>query len=301
MPIHLPPLSRRRFLQATFAAGAAAVLPRAVAGAPTGVDPNRVALLADTHVWADPARVHHGIRSVETAAAACRQIRALDPLPAHLVIAGDCAADVGEPGDYATLGRLLKPLREAGVTVHLVLGNHDHRENFYAAFPESRPTGKAEVPGKHAGVVKTPRADFVLLDSLDRTNVTPGRLGEAQRRWLAGVLDRGEKPAFVVAHHNPDRREKPSGLTDTAALFDVLVPRRRAKAYAFGHSHAWWYRKREDVHCVNVPAVAWLFDKTSPRGWLDAHLETDGARLVLQTVDESDSRHGQVDRLAWRT
>jgi hypothetical protein len=301
MPIHLPPLSRRRFLRTTLAAGAAAVLPgRARAGEPS-VDPNRVALLADTHVWADPERVHHGIRSVETAAAACRQIRALDPLPAHMIVAGDCAADAGEPGDYVTLGRLLKPLREAGVTVHLVLGNHDHRENFYNAFPESRPKEKPDVPGKHAGIVTTPRADFVLLDSLDKTNVAPGLVGEAQRRWLAEALDAGEKPAIVVAHHNPDWRETPRALVDTAALFEVLLPRRRAKAYAFGHSHAWWYRKREDVHCVNVPAVAWLFDKTSPRGWLDAHLEAGGARLVLQTVDESDARHGQVKRLAWRT
>ncbi len=301
MPLHLPPLSRRRFLRTTLAAGAAAVLPRAAAGAPKAVDPNRLALLADTHVWADPERVHRGIRSVETAAAACRQVRALGPLPAHMIIAGDCAADAGEPGDYATLGRLLKPLREAGVTVHLVLGNHDHRENFYAAFPGSRPEGEPAVAGKHAGVVETPRADLVLLDSLNKTNVTPGLLGEAQRAWLARTLDAPGKPAVVVVHHNPDRREKPSGLLDTAALFETLLPRRRAKAYAFGHSHAWWYRKRDDVHLVNVPAVAWLFDKKAPRGWLDVHLETGGARLVLQTVDESDARHGQVDRLTWRS
>ncbi len=89
-------------------------------------------------------------------------------------------------------------------------------------------------------------------------------------------------------------------LADTPALFKVLAPRRRAKAYIFGHSHAWSYRKEDDVHLANVPATAHLFSKKQPRGWLDARLDAGGVRLALRTVDASDPRDGKSKRLAWR-
>ena len=301
MPIHLPPLTRRGFLKATLAAGAAAVLPGRAFGAEEAVDPNRVALLSDTHVWENTKEPYSGCMPNETCKAALDQLLALSPRPAHLVISGDLAHLAGLPGDYAVLKALLDPVRRGGVAVHLVLGNHDHRANVYAAFPDAKPAGKAPVADKHVGVVETPRAAFLLLDSLNVTNQTPGLLGEAQRAWLARTLDAPGKPALVVAHHNPDRREKVSGLTDTPALFEALAPRGRAKAYVFGHTHAWSYRKEGDVHLVNVPATAHIFGKKQqPRGWLDARLEEDGVRLALRTVDTSDSRDGKTQRLAWR-
>ena len=45
-----------------------------------------------------------------------------------------------------------------------------------------------------------------------------------QLEWLGKALDaRADKPAVVLAHHNPDRLVNIHGLTDTAKLFDVLV------------------------------------------------------------------------------
>jgi len=301
MPIHLPPLSRRAFLKTSLAAGVAAMLPGRLSAGTAAVDVNRVALLADTHVFGDPATVNRDIQSAETAAEALRQVLALDPLPAHLIVAGDCAALAGEAADYVTLARLLKPVRAAGVAVHLALGNHDHREHLCAAFPETRPKGEADVPEKCVGVVTTPRADMVLLDSLNQTNVTPGLLGPAQVAWLDRMLAaRPKKPTLVLAHHDPDRREKPTGLTDTDALFQVLAARRSVQAYVFGHTHRWSVTGTGDVRQVNVPTTAWVFDKKQPRGWVDAHLEADGLRLVLQTLDPSDPRHGKTERLAWQ-
>ena len=85
--------------------------------------------------------------------------------------------------------------------MHLVLGNHDQRENFWAAFPEAKPALPAA--DRHAAVVETPLANWFLLDSLYKTNVTPGLLGAAQLQWLAKALDaHADKPALLVAHHN---------------------------------------------------------------------------------------------------
>ena len=303
MPIELPPISRRRFLAGSLAAGAGLVLPKRLLANQVPADPNRFALLADTHVSEHRDREYRGIKPAEKLALARKEILALRPRPAAMIIAGDCAVTEGNPGDYAVLADLVRPIREGGIPIHFVLGNHDNLENFYKTFPEAKPKGDPPLPGEHVGVVTSPRADWVLLDSLQRSNHTPGLLGEAQLKWLAERLEaKPERPALVVAHHNPDRRKKPSGLVDTGALFEVLSPRRQAKAYFYGHSHAWHHAKMPDgLHLINLPTLVWVFDKTQPRGWVDARLRRDGITLTFSALDKDHRRHGQKLELSWRS
>ena len=59
MPIILPPITRRQFVKSSLALGGTAMLPSHALAAvvdsePIGLDPNRVALLADTHISPDP-------------------------------------------------------------------------------------------------------------------------------------------------------------------------------------------------------------------------------------------------------
>jgi len=301
MPIHLPPVSRRKFLAGSLATGVGLLLPRSVWAAGASGDPNRWALLADTHVWQQRDRIYHGVKSVETAAQACRQIAALDPIPAGAIIAGDCAALKGEPGDYGVLAEELKTLGKAAVPVHFALGNHDHRGHFRTAFPRTLPQGKLPVPDKHVSILETPHANWFLLDSLQKTNFTPGRLGEVQLQWLAKALDaRDDKPALLVAHHNPDKTAKGSGLQDTEAFFKILAARKQVKAYVFGHTHRWALSVRDGIHLINVPTTAWLFSKAQPRGWVDAKLRPDGATLVLSSLDPKTPQHGRSAELQWR-
>jgi 3',5'-cyclic AMP phosphodiesterase CpdA len=230
-----------------------------------------------------------------------RQIVALRPRPTGVIVSGDCVYLQGEPGDYAVLAEEVRPLRQAGLAVYLALGNHDHREHFWTAFPDARPARTPAVAAKHVWIVPTPWANWFLLDSLHKTNYTPGRLGEEQLRWLAAALNaRPYRPALIVAHHHPAKGEKDSGLIDTRAFFDVIAPRKQVKAYFYGHTHEWRVGQRDDVRLVNVPALAWLFDEKQPRGWLDVRLRADGAALVLNTLDPKDSRHGQPTELEWR-
>jgi 3',5'-cyclic AMP phosphodiesterase CpdA len=231
------------------------------------------------------------------------EIRGLGSKPAAAIVAGDCAFLKGEPGDYTLFGELLNPLREAGTAVHLALGNHDQRERLLAAFPEARSQAvPAELPQKCVSLVETPHADWLLLDSLDKTNHSLGLLGQAQMAWLAKALDaRPDKPALVLMHLNPDRLLNIHGLTDTKALFEALMPRRRVKALFYGHTHCWHVGRQAGVHLVNLPAVAWLFDQTEPRGFVTLQVRGDGATLVLHALDHKHPKHGETAELKWRT
>ncbi len=109
------------------------------------------------------------------------------------------------------------------------------------------------------------------MDSLFKTNFTPGLLGKDQLQWLAKSLDaRADKPALLIAHHN---LEGLTGLQDAAALLQIAVDHQQVKAYFYGHTHQWKVRREKEIHLVNVPATAWLFDAKEPRGWLDVTLQ----------------------------
>jgi Icc protein len=302
MPIHLPPLSRRQFLTGSLAAGAGLLLGDRLLADASSVDANRFVLLADIHIWEHRDRDVRGIRPATNFLLARQEFLALAPRPAAAIVAGDCVFDQGQAADYAVLAELVQPIRQAGLSLHLVLGNHDNRENLYATFPDARPSGTPPVVDKHIAVLETPNANWFLLDSLHKTKYTPGRLGTEQLDWLARALDaRPDKPALVVAHHYPDQKPKTSGLEDTQALFDVLLPRKQVKAYVFGHSHRWAHQVQDGFHLVNLPTPAWIFDETQPRGWVDARLRPDGASLTLHALDKTHKANAQTLELTWRT
>src|SRR5688572_13703336 len=182
MPIILPPVSRRRFLTGSLAAASSLILPRRLLSDEKPLDPHRFVLLSDTHVAGDRAFEHvTKIKPWETFSQAAAQIAGLPVRPSAVLINGDCAAMTGLPEDYATLIQGLDPLRRSGLTLHLVLGNHDHRENFSKALPVEGAKQKDDaLTGRHVSFIESERANLFLLDSLDETNKTPGVLGEKQ-------------------------------------------------------------------------------------------------------------------------
>ena len=152
-------------------------------------------------------------------------------------------------------------------------------------------------------VVEAPLANWFLLDSLDVTKQTPGKLGDEQRAWLAKALDaRPDKPAMVMVHHNPILPDavKKTGLLDTAELLEILGPRRQVKALFFGHTHTWRRSEHEGIHLINLPAVAYNFRPEEATGWVDCRLRADGASLELRAHDTQHAEHGKVTDLSWR-
>jgi Icc protein len=301
MPIHLPPLSRREFVRRTLIAGAGWMAGSRLHGATPAVDEHLWALLSDSHVAADRAKEARGTNMAANLAAVVADVLKQPRRPAGALVNGDLAFNTGEDGDYAAFVDLVQPLRAGGIPLHLGLGNHDHRERFWAALRDE-PSVPRPVADRHAALVRSARANWLVLDSLDQTNSSPGLLGETQLAWLAKTLDANPvTPALVMVHHNPVPTPDKKALIDEDALYAVIRPRRQVKAYVFGHSHRW--KVQEDpsgIHLVNLPATGYVFDTAQPSGWVSARIEPRGMRLQLQCVDARRADHGQTVDLAWR-
>lgn len=301
MPIHLAPISRRQFLARSLAAGAGLALSPSLLAATKRTDANSWALLSDTHLAADRGQLERGINMTDHFVTVSRELLALPKNPAGVFITGDCAFNSGQSGDYAVLADLLKPIREARMPVHLALGNHDHRERFWDAF-QAEKAAKRPVNDRQTALLRAPRANWFILDSLEQTRSTPGLLGREQLDWLARSLDANpKKPALVLIHHNPGLEGGNMGLKDTLLLFEVIRPRKQVKAYIYGHTHHWQVEQDSSgIHLINLPPVAYVFQSGEPSGWVHASVEAGGMKLELRCVDPSHKAQGQVHNLEWR-
>ena len=307
MPIILPPITRRQFIQRSLALGGTAMMAsRAWAATDServGLDPNRVALLADTHISADPNSVfpgtkwpgspvgegeHESVNMAGCLAVAAKGVLALNPRPAHLIVNGDCALSNGKEAEYKEFLRLVEPLRAAGITVHVTIGNHDNRENLWKLLPFL----KQEQMGVQAGVIELPHANLILLDSGKK-----GILGDEQLNWLAKQLNqRADKPALIFGHFNPypNRGVRPiKGMRDGASLLKLLAERKHARGYFYGHTHEWQYDRRDHLHLINQPAVSYYFGKGHAHGWVDMKLMETSADLELHCINRKHPQHGE--------
>lgn len=301
MPIYLPPLSRRGFLRRTLLAAAGLTLGPGLFAAEKPADENFWALFSDPHIAANRSLVHLKVNMAEHLERVVTEVAALPVCPAGVFVNGDCAYDTGQKEDYATFASLIKPLRAAGLPVHLTLGNHDNRERFWAALKEERKV-KRPLADKQAVMLATPQVNWFLLDSLEETASTPGLIGKEQLDWLAATLDaNATKPALVIVHHNPGLTENVPGLRDTAALLDVLRPRKQVKAYIFGHTHFWSVSTDDaGLHFINLPPVSYVFQEGKPSGWVRTTVQPDGMKLELRCVDTTHKQHGEIKELKWR-
>jgi 3',5'-cyclic AMP phosphodiesterase CpdA len=302
MPIHLPPISRRQFLTRTLAGAAGLGLGADLLAAAKATDPDSWALLSDIHIAADPSLVARKINMSDHLKQVTGEVLALPKRPAGVFITGDCAYNSGLVADYAHVTDLLELIRKDETPIHLTLGNHDNRERFWDALKHEK-AAKRPLADRQVALIKTPRANWFVLDSLEVTLSTPGLLGQEQLDWLGRELDaNADKPALVLIHHNPGVMATVGGLKDSEALFDVIRPRKQVKAYLFGHTHFWnVYQDPSGIHLINLPPVAYVFLEGQPAGWVHATLQADGMRLECRCLDATHPAHAQVHDLRWRT
>ena len=313
MPIILPPITRRQFIQGSLALGSTAIMTsRALAAAESErveVDQNRVALLADTHISADPNRVypgtkwpgspvkeseHESVNMTNCLVQTAKSVIALNPRPAQLIVNGDCTFGRGSEAEYKQFLKLVEPIRAAGITIHVTIGNHDNRENLWKLIPFL----KKEQMGLQADVIELPHANLILLDSGN------GSLGDKQLNWVAKQLDeRADKPALIFSHYNPynNRGVRPiKGMRDGPSLLKLLAERKHAKAYFYGHTHEWQHDRRDHLHLINQPAVSYYFGKGLAHGWVDMKLTETLAELELHCINRKHTQHGDRRQIIFK-
>jgi 3',5'-cyclic AMP phosphodiesterase CpdA len=302
VPIHLPPITRRQFLTRTLTAVAGLTLVPHLSAANKELNADFWALLSDTHIAADRSRVDHRCNMTDHLETVTRELMLEPDLPAAVFVTGDCAFDAGEIDDYKTFSSLLTPLREAGMPVHLTLGNHDNRERFWNALAAER-TAHRPLADRQAVFLASPRVNWIMLDSLEKTQYTPGVVGAEQLDWLAKTLDANDtKPALIMVHHNPGLLGKVGGLRDTEALFKLIRPRKQVKAIIYGHTHDWHVRRddKSGIHLINLPPTSYVFEDGKPSGWVRATVADDQMTIELRCVDPTHRQNGQTRVLKWR-
>ena len=299
------PSTRRRFLQ-TAATGLVTGVHLAAAERSPSPPPDAtgevVAILNDTHIGEEHGPTHAHPANLRGAVA---WLLALPRRPALVIINGDLAFKVGKPGDYRNFIPLIAPLREAGLPVHLTLGNHDNREEFIRAFPAERSASRLNAH-RHNTVVDLANVRLILLDTLKDTPAAPGRLGAEQIAWLLQEVDaRPDRPVVLVAHHNPtvggDPVHFPGGLEDTAIVWPELVKRPQVKAFMHGHIHDWNLALHSGIHIVNTLATSTVGNKAvSTTGWTLAHFQPTGVELNIHTHVVGHPWSAERKWLFWR-
>ncbi|MEQ9407155.1 MAG: metallophosphoesterase [Fuerstiella sp.] len=305
MPIHITNFSRRAFLKTSLGAGASLLTFEPLQGDQSPDTPEHVALLADTHIDADPTKVVRGSVMASNLLNVVADVLAQPQQPSLAIIDGDCAFNVGLPADYQTLSSLVTAFPAAQIPLHMALGNHDDRPAFLKQFATDH-TDASTVEGKHVSLLKTRHVNWFLTDTLQKVNHVTGEVGAQQRDWLkAALADNRDKPAIVVGHHNPQfnvpENGRVTGLQDTQPLFDLLESFAHVKAYVYGHTHSWNTQQRDSgLHLINLPPVGYVFNETSPIGWVDAAVTADRMQLTLRCIDPGHPDHLTTKTLAWQ-
>ncbi|MDY0329241.1 MAG: phosphodiesterase [Thiomonas sp.] len=157
--------------------------------------------LTDTHLTT-PGRSLYGIDPLARLQAAVEHIAHQHADAELCVVTGDLT-HWGEAAAYASLRECLQMLP---MPVLPLIGNHDDRGRFRAAFPET--------PVDDNGFVQwtqdTSAGRFILLDTVigdaDPRNPSAGYFDAGRLEWMRAQLDRAQAdatPVFLFMHHPP--------------------------------------------------------------------------------------------------
>jgi len=248
--------------------------------AKTFVKPDRdehlVVFLAAPHVAAEGSagETMHG--NLQRFKSFCDRILAMKPRPAAVIIAGDLASSQGDRKDYEAAKPILSQFDAAGIPWRVCFGDTDRRETFFEVFPQFKPQA-SPVPGRRVEVLELPRADFVLLDTLQE-GTSRGTLDDAQRAWLKQQLDKyhqSGKRFFVVAHH-------PMNELDLAPLFEQASS---CVGWISGHEHRWKQDTKSVPRRFSLQSTADAPDASTRCGF--TYLQMDRWEFVFRPVSSN--------------
>jgi 3',5'-cyclic AMP phosphodiesterase CpdA len=151
----------------------------------------------------------------------------------RIVITGDLAHH-GTPAEYA---RLRAALEGCPLPVHLMIGNHDRRDAFADAFPDTPLT----LEGHVQQVIDTGDTRLILLDTVDEGR-HGGILCDARLAWLDAALAGAEGRRTAVFTHHPPMSVgfaamDAIGLANRAEFLALLRHRASTCQIVSGHLH----------------------------------------------------------------
>ena len=162
-------------------------------------------------------------------------IRALKQQPDIVIVTGDLT-DFGRPDEYAYLRELLAPLARP---VYLIPGNHDHRENMVAAFPDHRYLTQ-NLPFIQYAIEDLP-VRILAIDTVIPQE-SGGELCEARLGWLARKLaEAPARPTIIIMHHPPFKtfigHMDDIGLANAEGLKAIVERHPQVERVLCGHLH----------------------------------------------------------------
>jgi Icc protein len=215
----------------------------------------RIVQITDLHLFADPQAALRNVctwpRLLSVMASIRRSMADID----LLVITGDSAHDELA----ATYRRLAAELADFAGRVRIVPGNHDHRAELTANFPQTS-DGPVERITFHEVLGDW---QVIGLDS-QLPGELPGLLGSEQLDWLRRILrEASTRAAALFLHHPPVSVGSPwldkIGLQDADELAAVLREHRQVKLVMCGHVHQQLAASLGAASVFTTPAVGPAF------------------------------------------
>ena len=190
--------------------------------------------ISDIHIHPQPILGYDPIANFQ----ACMEHVSAHNDDADLVIISGDLTHHGHPDSYAQLADMLASWNHSPAL--LMMGNHDNRENFLAAFPQVKTDRDGYVQYRH----DTELGRFLLLDTAE-AGTHAGHYCEKRQKWLRDELQQAESdgvPVYIVMHHNPVAVGIPNaddiGLMDGEAFREILKSHRaNIRHIFFGHCH----------------------------------------------------------------
>ena len=175
----------------------------------------------------------YGLNPIDRLALCIADVNLRHPDAAFAVVTGDLAHK-GEADAYAALKAELGKLR---LPVHLLLGNHDSRELFAAAFPQA----PCDDNGFVQFLVEIGDTLGICLDT-NEPGVPYGTFCATRAAWLKRQLDAaGDRPVFIFMHHPPFKvqlkRMDDISLLEPGAFVGAVEGRGNIRHLFFGHLH----------------------------------------------------------------
>ena len=222
-----------------------------------------IAQLSDPHVRPEGMLYQGVVDSNAQFTAAVAHVNGFDPPPDLVLLSGDLV-DEGTDDEYATMARLLAPLK---APVLAIPGNHDDREAFRRAFaglswlPEAGPVDYVA----DRGAVRIVALDVTL------PGLHHGAVSEAGAAWLDGVLTaEPHRPTIIMMHQPPFDTGVPYldlySCRDGHRLAEVVARHPQVERIVCGHVHRFMQVRFGGTMLCTAPSTTTASASTQPPG-----------------------------------